>query len=135
MGFRQDIWRVEGLGILALLLVAIVVGVFSALWLLVSVDNGTDWEWLAAGIIVFLFAAQIGLLPVVLLGAPLYTLHLNNRYLKLWHLYVVASILGLALVFADKIFGWWPLFAALLTVLVIDVLAKRAGLKNGEDAA
>ena len=122
LSFVQKLWRVEVLGVRALVMVASAIAIFSGLQIFLSGDQALGWTF--ATFVGFWYTLIIGLVPVGLLGAPLYVTYLVGSRLKLWHVYATATIPGLVFLWVDDFLAVPALLSGLCVVFLVDRMAK-----------
>ena len=114
MSYWQRLWRVELIGLGALLMTAIVIAVifvFDALFVTPS-DHGVS----DVALLSFLLTIVYGLLPVVLFGAPVYTTLITTGRFRYATLFVVAALPGCLFLFVKFGFGIVAIIAGIAII-------------------
>jgi hypothetical protein len=93
--FLRILWRIEIVAILALVPVALVMGIALALRTMYIADGGSGFGELV--LVTTALAIYVGILPVVLYGAPIFTWYVSGYSLPRWLLYVLATVPGFLL--------------------------------------
>jgi hypothetical protein len=93
--FLRILWRIEIVASLALIPVALVMGIALALRTMYIAEGGSGFGELV--LVTTALAIFVGILPVVLYGAPIFACYVSGYGLPRWLLYVLATVPGFLL--------------------------------------
>jgi hypothetical protein len=125
MNYGQQLWRVEIVGLIALTIVSVLVGI--SLYIDV-IDISDEIGGIDAFFLGFQMTLLIGFLAVTVYGAPLYVLYLRHKAFPKWALFVASTIPGLLIYVSEVLDEWGAAYgvaSGLLIALIGDFFAGK----------
>lgn len=133
MSYVQRLWRVELLGLVSLIVVALTASIFLTVYSIPiqNISPTVFWDILEG----FLFICGFGFLPVVIYGAPIFAAYLSKSEFRLSYLMGFAALPGLIMLLFSNLAWPYLLPFGLGVAITMEIVARLWPETFGRDLA